>query len=592
VAAAVLWEGQNRRSDGCERAKPHAPPFGVQWRMVGADESANQGGEASAAQSLTDPRGPRTVTSRHSAYSEQHAGGLDAALEAWRRRKWLALAVFAAVLGAAVSAVRALPDLYRASSVVIIEHQQVSEAFVRPTVTAELETRLRTIQQEVMSRARLTEIIKRFDLYPEMRGKAAVDAVVERMRRDISLELNGVEQQMSGRLATIAFTVSYAGRQPGTVAAVANEIAGLYVNENMKQREGQASGTAAFLRAQLDDVKKQLDEQERRANEYKLSHIGELPQQVQTNLASLERLNTQLRLNGENQIRAMDRRERLEKQLADSAAPRAVLPPVSSPDDDRRLKLRQQLEDLRTRFTDEYPDVVRARTELAALAPKAQPAADTSSAAAGSATAGEGAARVNQAIADVDAELLSLRNEERAMRQAIAAYEARVDNAPKRQQEVQELSRDSDTLKERYDSLLKRSEEAQLAESLEQGRKTEQFRILDPAVPPRLPAAPNRERLLILGLVLAVGLAGAAVYAMEKINTSFHSIDDLRAFVTIPTLIRVPRIRSATEVRRQRRVAALSAVFALIGLALIVAASHYVAQGNEQIVRLVERGRI
>ena len=530
------------------------------------------------------------MTSRPSPYVER-ANGLDPALEAWRRRKWLALAVFAAVVGAAVSGVRALPDLYRASSVVIVEHQQVSEAFVRPTVTAELETRLRTIQQEVMSRARLSEIVNRFDLYPEMRDKAPIDAVVERMRRDISLELNGVEQQMSGRLATIAFTISYTGRQPGTVAAVANEIAALYVNENLKQREGQASGTAAFLRAQLDDVKKQLYEQERRANEYKLSHMGELPQQVQTNLASLERLNTQLRLNGENQIRAMERRERLEKQLADAAAPRPASPSVTSPDDERRIKLRQQLEDLRTRFTDEYPEVVRVRSELAVLEQKTGTASERPKTAAAAAD-GDSTARLNQSIATVDAELQSLRDEERIMRQAITAYEARVENAPKRQQEVQELSRDSDTLKERYDSLLKRYEEAQLAESLEQGRKIEQFRILDPAVPPRFPAAPNRWRLLILGFVLAVGLAGGAVFATEKINTSFHTIEDLRAFVAIPTLIRVPRIRSAAEVRRRRRRAALGAVSALVGLALIVAASHYVAQGNEQIVRLVERGRV
>src|SRR4029077_20822163 len=106
----------------------------------------------------------------------------------------------------------------------------------------------------------------------------------------------------------------------------ANVLASLYVLENSKIREGQAVRTAEFLKTQLDDVKKQMDAQERRATEFNLSPIGGLPQQVAANLPSLERLNTQLRLNGENQVRAMDRRERLEKQLTDvtSAAPAAV----------------------------------------------------------------------------------------------------------------------------------------------------------------------------------------------------------------------------------------------------------------------------
>src|SRR5690348_16688090 len=100
---------------------------------------------------------------------------------------------------------RALPDLYRATASVIVERQQVSEAFVRGSVTAELETRIQTIREQVMSRARLANLILRFDLYPETRKKAPIDSVVARMRRDIQLELKGIEQPMSGRMATIAF---------------------------------------------------------------------------------------------------------------------------------------------------------------------------------------------------------------------------------------------------------------------------------------------------------------------------------------------------------------------------------------------------
>ena len=402
------------------------------------------------------------------------------------------------------------------------------------------------------------------------------------MRADIQLELKSVESAMGGRASTIAFTISYGGAHPYTVARVANELARMYVQENTRIREGQASRTAEFLKAQLADARRELDERQRRASEFSSSHLGELPQQVQTNLASLERLNMQLRLNGENQIRALDRRERLEQQRVGAAATRAPL--VASPESERLSKLTQQLDDLRGRFTDAYPDVVRLREEIDTL--KAQMARQS--------RPDERAAAPpvpSEPILEVDSELRSLRDDERALREAIAGYEQRVDNAPRRQQQLQELSRDDDTAKERYETLLKRYEEAQLAESLEQGQKAEQFRILDPALPPRDPIAPNRLQILILGLALALGLSFGAVLAAERFNTSFHTIDEVRALLAVPALGRIPLIQSSTETRRNRRRAVLAAVYALAALSFIVAASHYVAKNNEPLVRMMERGR-
>src|SRR5207253_7868893 len=134
----------------------------------------------------------------------------------------------------------------------------------------------------------------------------------------------------------------------------ANMLANLDILENSKMREGQAGRTAEFLKAQLDDVKKDLDAQERRASEFNLSHLGELPQQVTANLASLERLNTQLRLNGENQVRTMDRRDRLERQLTDATLAAPAPPPAAAahPRAEQLANLRRQLDELRGKFTD------------------------------------------------------------------------------------------------------------------------------------------------------------------------------------------------------------------------------------------------
>jgi len=178
-----------------------------------------------------------------------------------------------------------------------------------------------------------------------------------------------------------------------------------------------------------------------------------------------------------------------------------------------------------------------------------------------------------------------------AFRQAINSYEQRVENVPKRQEEYQALSRDSETTKDRYNTLLKRYEEARLASSLEQGKKVEQFRILDAAIPPRDPSAPSRMRLFAIGFCLALGLAIGSVLSLEKIDTSFHSIDDLRNFAAVQTLFSIPLILTTAEKRRQWRRIALTVVSVVIGLALIVSGSRYIARDNETLVRLTSSAR-
>jgi uncharacterized protein involved in exopolysaccharide biosynthesis len=270
----------------------------------------------------------------------------ELALAVWQRRKWLAAAVFVVAFAGAATLTMSLPNLYRATATALVERQQVSEAFVRTSVTAELETRIQTIHKQVMSRARLTEVIARLGLYPELRGLVPMDAIVERMRRDVELSLSGVEQT-SGRTATIAFTVGYSGRDPVVVAEVANALVASYVAENTRSRERTAVRTAEFLKKQLDETKRELDAHQQRQGDFKVRHTGQLPDQIEVNLSALDRLNTQLRQNGEYQIRAIERRERLEYQLADARTAAPPAPPADTPAAQLR-RLKQQLADLRT----------------------------------------------------------------------------------------------------------------------------------------------------------------------------------------------------------------------------------------------------
>src|SRR5213594_3904587 len=238
----------------------------------------------------------------------QKGAGMEQALAIWSRRQRLAILVFAVPFSSAVSLVTSLPAVYEATATVLVDRQQVPEAFVRPTVTSELETRLQTISQEILSRSRLEGLISRFGLYADLRKHESSEEILERMRRDIRLDIRSADAR--GRQSvTVAFALSYRGRDPQTVALVTNTLASFYIEENLKARERQATGTAEFLKAQITETKKRLDDQEQRVSEFRKRYLGELPQQMQANLATLEALNTQLRLNNDGQVRASERRD-------------------------------------------------------------------------------------------------------------------------------------------------------------------------------------------------------------------------------------------------------------------------------------------
>lgn len=513
--------------------------------------------------------------------------GYDFALAVWKRRKWLAMMTFVAVFAGVVSLALSLPNVYRASATAIVE-RQVSETLVKPSVTTELETRIQTIHKQVTSRSRLSEVIRRFGLYPELKGHVPIEGIVERMRRDIEFGLSGVEQQMTGRMATISFSVSYSGRDPETVAEVANALVASYVDENTRRRERQAVQTAEVLKGQLDETKRQLDVQEQRERQFTLQHTSELPQQVEVNLSALDRLNTQLRLNGEYQIKAIERRERLEQDLAVSE-PGTATASAKSPTAQQLERLNEKLADLRTKFSDAYPDVIRIKQEIVRLSEQDGTVGTNGHT---PATSDDPARRLTeQSLERARAELETLKNEEVMLRRLIADYEARVQNAPKRQDELQQLARDRESNKERYQTLLKHYEEARLAESLEQGQKVEQLRVLDPAIPTSRPWAPNRVWLLVIGFIAAVGLAFAAIVAAERLDTSFHTVDDLRDFVAVPNLAVIRRLPTRGSVRAGWLRPTLVALAFLVALTIIVGGSHYAGSGNEQIARMTARGR-
>jgi protein tyrosine kinase modulator len=314
---------------------------------------------------------------------------------------------------------------------------------------------------------------------------------------------------------------------------------------------------------------------------------------MQANLSTLENLNIQLRLTSDNQIRAAERRDSLTALLAETASsPQAFGASPEAATEPRALRLtrlRQALASARTLYTEQHPTVVRLNSEIAATERELAESSGGGTDAAAVASSPY-VMRLRETLSSIESEAKILKAEEQRLRAAIAVYQSRVENTPKREQEFQEVSRDYEATKQLYESLGKRYEAAQLAGSMEQRQKGEQFRILDPAVPSDIPAAPNRIKLLVVSLVLSLGLAGGALMLAETLDTSFHSADELREFTIVPVIASVPRIVTEVDRRRQQRRFRLAAAGAMLGLALIAGVSYFVGHGNEQLVQMLARG--
>src|SRR5206468_1745735 len=180
--------------------------------------------------------------------------------------------------------------------------------------------------------------------------------------------------------------------------------------------------------------------------------------------------------------------------------------------------------------------------------------------------------------ADIDAEMKMLRDEESQLRQSVAGYERRMEDAPRRLREFQRQARDYAATKEFYESLVKKYEDAQMAENMEQGQKGEQFRIVDAAVAPKVPVAPSRLRLVLMGVIASLGLTAGAVMLAERIDTSFHTMDELRAFTRVPVLAGIPPLATDRDMARGRRRAVLAGASFVVGLVVVAGASYAVAR--------------
>lgn len=518
-----------------------------------------------------------------------------------------------------------LSPIYLSQSTILIENQQIPDEYVKSSITSYVEERLEMIKQQVMSRTKLMGIIEEFGLYREMRERYTTEETVAKMRDDIILEtINAdVMDRRTGRPseATIAFTLSYEGKTPSTVQRVANVLASLYLEENLRAREQQASNTTAFLQQELDGLKEQIDLFQNRISDFKKAHYGELPEFSGVNLGAVARLNrdldqisTQINLLKERKIllegqlanvdpllsvvtedgkMAMNPQERLKYLRLELISVQGILTDkhpdiirlkqsilelesqVRGDEDSigkvRRLnELRGELASVEGRLGPKHPEVIKLSKEVENLSQEVEKLKVESAIYRLGEQEPDNPAYINlkTQLASTQLDIDSLVEQRKEIDPEIYDYEKRLENAPIVEQEYNNLTGDYENAKFKYNEIMNKLMQARVAQGMEESQQGERFTIVEPAQLPEKPYKPNRMAIMLIGFVLALG-AGVGIAAVrESLDASIKTADELFSITGVPVLSVIPEMESDEEVRARRRKTVIL-ILAGIGVAAV-----------------------
>ena len=471
-----------------------------------------------------------------------------------RKRKISIFSIFSVILLITVAIALLLPAVYKSSSTILIEQQEIPPELVMSTVTSYAAERIQTIQARVMSRTNLLKIIDKFKLYEDERKFETTEEIIGRMQEDVSLNIISADvvDPRTGRpsSATIAFSLAFEGESPTAVQRVANELTTLYLNENLSSRTQKADETSVFFKEESERLSKQIDELESKLAIFKQEHAAALPELQQLNLSVLLRKETEL-TTIDTTLRSLDEKSfYLNGQLAQLDPGNPDIPGSAE-----RLKiLKAEYASVRSKYSEEHPDIVRLKSEIESQEKETGKSNNADAIA-------EELKRLNGELAQnkqkytaehpdivhlqekidalnkeltavksspvddyyntqpdnplyitiasqlsgVNSEIKSLKIQREMALKKINEIEQSLYEAPQIEREYLNLKRDYENSIMRYQQTKAKQMQADVAKQLESESKGEKFTLIDPAVLPEKPVSPNRPAIIFLGFILALG---------------------------------------------------------------------------------------
>lgn len=491
----------------------------------------------------------------------------DQIIEIIIRRRWLIVIPLCITLTIGLFVALTAQKTYEATTTILVQPQRVPSSFVTSIVTSDINQRVSTISQQILSRSNLEKIIDQFGLYEESTGMYLEDQIAG-MRKRVKVRIERV------RHGAESFSVGFSGSDPQRVMRVANTLASYFMDENLKVREAQAVGTSEFLESELEKTRLRLEMREKNLSEYRAKHLGGLPDELESNLRTLDRLQTQL-TDGHTALRETKNALSLfETQMSQSSEMMGGTDQFGfedfgesslSDDEQKRDMAQEQYDTLLLRYTDRHPDVAKLKRIIEKLEESIEETRneeidsaelaesdDASSAIDENAESGAitEAPGINFALMQGEMKIKQFNNEVESIQtrikkieQQMTIYQQRVENTPKREQELHGLQRDYGNIQKIFNSLLDRKLEAELSVNMEKKQKGEQFRILDHARLPEKPISPNVKMLFLLSLAAGFGIGGGAIFLLEIFDTSIRRDEQIENELGLNIIASIPPIK-------------------------------------------------
>jgi polysaccharide chain length determinant protein (PEP-CTERM system associated) len=505
-------------------------------------------------------------------------------------RRWVLIIPFCLAMVVGIGLSLTLPKKYMARTLILVEPQRVPEEYVQALVSSDINTRISTISQQIMSRTNIEKIISKYKLYSDPKhADMFLEDKVSNMRRRINVDVT-----RASRSGADSFSISFEGTVPEKVAEIANTLARYFIDENLKVREAQAMGTSNFLDDELTIMRVRLESVEQTLKDYRISHMGGLPEQLDSNLRILDRLQEQV-----SQIRESIRGAKLRLQVLRVQLVQNGRPQISTADGgplseaEQLERHRVELEELESKYTPLHPDVIKLKGKIARFEEKlGKPTTDSPEGAPQSQTAPAAGAFSQLSMLEINGlkgEISRLLDKQKEIEEQVVIYKKRVEATPHREQELMSLNRDYQNIQELYNSLLNRKLESEIAVNMEKKQKGEQFRIVDIAKTPQKPTSPDMKKLFLVVVAAGLGIGGGLIFLLEYLNTSFKSVDAIETHLGLPVIVTLPEVISPKHkfFRRVNLVLSTGGVLVAGCLFSVFAALNFV--GKQKVMAIVMR---
>lgn len=465
------------------------------------------------------------------------------------RRRWVPIVIFALIgppIAYGVS--RILPDRYKSQTLVLVEQQTVPSDFVKPVDTSDISQRLASMQQQILSRSRLEPIIRQFGLYPKDISRKPMEELVAKLQK--AIEVTPILPMAETRANNLpGFYVNVTLDNPRTAQDVCTTITSMFIEENLHDRQQHSEDTTQFLAQQLADAKAKLDEQAAKLAAFESRNLNSLPDEEKTNVNLLTGLTSQLDAATQALARAQQDKSFAESMLTQQIAAWQASQGGAAPEtlQQQLSSLQADLTRLEARYTEDHPDVIKAKNDIAALKKKIADSETQKTPDFGNplkpTVEPQQIAQLRAQIHTSDQVIVERTREQDQIKQQIKVLQDRIQSSPAIEQQYKELTRDDQTALEFYNDLLKKRDQSAMASDLERRQEGEQFRVLDPANLPDRPSFPNRPLFAAGGFAGGLALGLGLAFVLETRDTSLRTERDVEFSLHLPVLALIPAIR-------------------------------------------------